>query len=333
MEDLYYEIDYGRLYEKIEEGTSEIFEFQGTYGSVKHLFIKRLIPVRVTDAPLYDLVTPYGYGGPVITECTEGKKAELVQEFICAFAEYCKENRIVSEFIRFHPLYGNAHDFKGWYEVIYKRPTLQTNLANCEDPILSEFSASCRRDIRHALKAGVEYRIILNPSDLNDFKEIYYKTMARNNAASVYYFDDDYFSKCIELFGKTLVLVEIKFQGEIIGMSLNFTCGKIIHAHLTGTLKDFHHLAPAYMLQYALTLWGKENGFDLIHLGGGRTGEKDDKLYLFKKKFGKNTELEYYYGYKIWDEKMYKELIEKTNTAHSFNGFPQYRQKSLSIKI
>ena len=327
MEDLYFELNYGRLYEDIEGGRCEVFEFQGTYGTVKHLFIKRLIPARLIDSPYYDLVTPYGYGGPVITECKEDKKAELVQEFIAAFQEYCKENRVVSEFIRFHPVFGNAHDFKDCYEVIYKRNTIQTNLADSEDPILCEYSASCRRDIRQALKAGVEYSIILSPSDLNDFKELYYQTMARNDADSVYYFDDSYFSKCIELFGNSLVVVEIKFQGKVIGMSLNFISGKIIHAHLTGTLKEFHHLAPAYVLQYALALWGKENGIDLIHHGGGRTGDPNDKLYLFKKKFGRNKELEYYYGRKIWNEEVYEKLCQAAGIKRETAVFPAYREK------
>lgn len=327
MKDLYFEFDYGKLYEEIEDGTCEVFEFQGNYGTVNHLFIKRLIPGRLTDTPFYDLVTPYGYGGPVIVACKEGKKAELAREFIAAFQEYCKENRIVSEFIRFHPVFDNAHDFKECYEVVYKRNTIQTNLADFNDPILSEYSASCRRDIRQALKAGVEYNIILNPTDLNGFKEMYYKTMARNDADSVYYFDDSYFSQCIELFGNSLVVVEVKFQGKVIGMSLNFVSGKIIHAHLTGTLKEFHHLSPAYVLQYALALWGKENGINLIHHGGGRTGEQNDKLYLFKKKFGRNKELKYYYGCKIWNEEIYGKLCQAAGIKGKTAVFPAYREK------
>jgi serine/alanine adding enzyme len=279
-------------------------------GTVRHLFIKREIPMPLFDELHYEIVTPYGYGGPLILNCLSGEEQKLVAEFEEAFQKYCTNNRIVNEFIRFHPIFGNAKDFEKCYNINFKRKTIQTNLKDYDDPILSEYSASCRRDIRHALKAGVEYRIILNPSSLDDFREIYHSTMKRNDADSIYYFDDDYFSKCLEFFGENIIVVEVWYKEQVIGMSLNFIYDKFIHAHLTGTLQEFHHLAPAYVQQYALALWGKENGMDLIHHGGGRTGEVDDKLYLFKKKFGRNKEFDYYTGTRIWNDEAYAKVKE-----------------------
>lgn len=327
MKDLYLEKDYGKLYEPIEKGTCEVYEFQGSKGKIRHLFIKRPISIDVPTGPFYDLVTPYGYGGPVITECADEDKAGLVAEFKEAFKDYCDEHKIVCEFVRFHPLIGNAQDFEGCYDVKFRRNTIQTNLSDHEDPILSEYSASCRKSIRQALKAGVEYKILLNPPDLKAFKEIYYSTMKRNTADSVYYFNEEYFSKCIELLGENLVVVEVSYQGEVVGMSLNFVYGDIIHAHLTGTLKEFHNLGTPYVLQYALAIWGKENGITVIHHGGGRTGEPDDKLYLFKKKFGRNQELKYFIGEKIWNDALYDILCHAADANKERDDFPAYRQK------
>ena len=63
--DIYFEENYGKLYEKMEGGKQEIFTFSCEYGKVRHQFIKRTI-----NGEWFDLITPYGYGGPVIVETT-----------------------------------------------------------------------------------------------------------------------------------------------------------------------------------------------------------------------------------------------------------------------
>ncbi|MDQ0428843.1 hypothetical protein QOZ98_001670 [Planomicrobium stackebrandtii] len=325
MKDIYFEKEYGRLYEKIEKGECEEFIYQHDLGTIRHLFIKRKIPTVLDGKVFYDLVTPYGYGGPRIISGRTEDRADLVAAFQQAFGEYCLENGIVSESIRFHPILKNHLDFSSCFELSFKRNTIQTRLAGIADPILTEYSASCRRDIRHGLKAGVEYRVIDHPENLEDFKQLYASTMQRNEAEAVYYFDDEYFQNCIDWLGDYLVIVEVKYEGIIIGMSLNFVCGDSIHVHLTGTRQEFHQLAPAYILQYALALWGKEQGKQLIHHGGGRTGEPDDKLYLFKKKFGRSEEFEYFVGKKIWNPAVYERLCQAVNAPLDDNQFPAYR--------
>ena len=94
---------------------------------------------------------------------------------------------------------------------------------------------------------------------------------------------------------------------------------------MSGTLGAFLHLSPAYVLRYAITLWGKEHGYELIHHGGGRTDSCDDSLYLFKKQFGKNTELEFWVGKKIWNDEAYSVLCDAVGVDHDTSYFPAYR--------
>ncbi|WP_298827289.1 GNAT family N-acetyltransferase [uncultured Planococcus sp.] len=333
MEDIYFLKEYGHLYEKIERGECLEFVFEHALGTVQHLFIKREIPIKLEGQLFYDLVTPYGYGGPRIVNGRDEDRLALAAAFEQAFGQYCLENEIVSEFVRFHPVLKNHLDFRHCYDQEFKRKTIQTMLAGTDDPIVTEYSASCRRDIRHALKAGVEYRVVAGPKDLKDFKELYTSTMQRNCAEPVYYFDDEYFQNCIDWLGDYLVVVEVSYQSSIIGMSLNFACGDFIHVHLTGTRQEFHQLAPAYVLQYALALWGKEQSMQLIHHGGGRTGELDDKLYLFKKKFGRNAELDYYIGNKIWNPTVYDLLCQTAGTPGNSQQFPSYRSQESAVPI
>ena len=293
------------------------------------MFIKREIPIKVNGAIYYDIVTPYGYGGPLIEECDEGNQPLLVEEFKETFQDYCNEHNIVSEFIRFQPVIDNALDFKNCYDVIYIRNTVGTNLKDFEDPVQKEFSKSTRKNIRKALQAGVQFNVTMAPNDFREFKAIYHETMARNKADSYYYFDDAYFQRLITYFGENMLLVEAVYEGQTIGIGLNFVYDNMIHTHLSGTLNDFHHLSPAYILQYALAVWGKENGIDLIHDGGGRTNSIDDKLYLFKKQFGKNTGFKFFIGKKIWHPAIYSELCKAADVEGELDYFPAYRSKAL----
>lgn len=332
MTDIYFNKDYGALYEKSENGCCETFEFQNALGSVSHLFIKREIPIALEgQPPYYDLVTPYGYGGPVMEAVDESAKKELAADFIRAFGEYCRDGNIVSEFIRFHPVMGNAADFVDSYETAFMRNTIQTRLADSADPLMSEYSASVRRDIRKGLKRGVEYKVTVNPENLDRFRELYFETMKRNEADDYYYFDEAYFAQCLDRLGPQLVTVEVSWRGMLIAMSLNFVSDGMLHVHLTGSLEDYHHLYAPSILQYALMQWGSDNGIRLIHHGGGRTNEPDDKLYLYKKKYGKAQELEFHTGKKIWNPEVYELLCKEAGVEDTGSFFPAYR-RDLRIK-
>ena len=316
--DIYFEENYGKLYEKMENGKQEIFSFSCEHGTVRHQFIKRSI-----DDEWFDLITPYGYGGPVITECTD--KEALVAAFSDAFSKYCQDNKIVSEFVRFHPLAENGPDFEPVYGSELVRHTVGTNLAAYSDPVAEEFSKSCRKNIRQALNKGVEYRVTEAPDSLDGFMEIYFDTMDRNEASEFYYFDKAYFRSCLEYFRKNILLVEAVYEEKTIAAGMYFVSDGTVHIHLSGTRSEYLHLSPAYILRYAVTVWAKEKGLSMIHHGGGRSNDEEDALYKFKKQFGKNTQLDFYVGRKIWNQEAYDLLCEKVNADRSSSFFPLYR--------
>lgn len=67
--DLYFEKNYGKLYECIESGIQEIFEYKDNNGKISNQFIKRKIDCNYKNEEYFDIVTPYGYGGPIINYC------------------------------------------------------------------------------------------------------------------------------------------------------------------------------------------------------------------------------------------------------------------------
>ena len=105
-----------------------------------------------------------------------------------------------------------------------------------------------------------------------------------------------------------------------------FAFKDIIHIHLSGTLSEYLFLSPAYILRYAVTLFGIENGYKLIHHGGGRTNSIDDSLYLFKKNFALKDDTYFYVGRKIWNKDIYNKLCEIKNVDKNEEYFPAYRK-------
>lgn len=324
--DIYFEENYGELYEEIENGKAKIFSYEDENGKITNQFLIREIPYKINGVTYFDIVTPYGYGGPIIEYCINNKENELVEAFEKKFKEYSIKNNIVSEFVRFHPILNNVEFFKEKYNSQCIRKTLGTNLKDFEDPIASEFSKSCRKNIRQAINKGITYKITESPNDLKKFKEIYYSTMDRNHATDYYYFEEEYFSKILKKFRENIILVEAIFEEKTIASGLYFVYNNTIHIHLSGTLSQYLFLSPAYILRYAVTKWGKEKGYELIHHGGGRTNDEKDTLFTFKKGFAKNTEFDFYIGKKIWNEEIYDKLCEVRKVGKNQDFFPAYRK-------
>ncbi len=327
MIDIYYDLNYAKLYENVEKGKAVAWRYEGVEGSVLHQFMLREIPLQEAETIWYDLVTPYGYGGPIIEKVNAGHtKSDLLEAFERDFSKYCKDNNVVSEFVRFHPILQNALDFKEMYNATMIRHTLGTNLKDYDDPVSAEFSKSCRKHIRQSLNKGVTWRITEQPENIDVFKEIYFSTMDRNHAQDYYYFDDAYFHQCLQTLRSQIIFVEALFEEKTIAAGLYFISNGIIHAHLSGTISEYLHLSPAYVLKYATACWGKEHGYALIHYGGGRSNQADDPLFVFKKKFAQNTQFEFYIGKKVWNQEQYSRLCEMEHISEEIDFFPAYRK-------
>ena len=324
--DIYYNKYYGKLYENTEHGKLETFELNSEYGKIEHIFIKREIEMN-NERKYYDIVTPYGYGGPIIMECND--KEKLLAQFKKNFTEYCAENNIVSEFIRFHPIFENALDFNNIYDVVYSRHTVGTNLKDFDDPVKAEFSKSLRKEIKKAENKGVSTRLILAPDNLFVFKKLYEETMDRNKADSYYYFPNSYYEYIIKYLKEEVLEIQLIYENEIIASEIYFIEGDLMHAHLLGSSQKMLDLNAGALLEAAAARWGHEHGYRYIHHGGGRTSAEDDSLYTYKKKYGKNTEFDFYIGKKIWNTEIYDKLVTKRekelNCKIESDYFPKYR--------
>lgn len=323
--DIYFEPDYARLYETDDNKAVE-YSFECEYGIITNLFLKRNVDIQISDGiQYYDLVTPYGYGGPVIHSATD--KEKLIAAYMENFKSFTARENIIAEFVRFHPIIGNALDFKEAYKAIYDRKTVGTTLTY-EDVIGTEFSKHKRKDIRRIFKnPEIRYEIDENPTSLDDFVEIYYSTMDRDGADDYYYFDKFYFQHMLESFRGHITTGKVFLGEKLIAMGVYFRYGKYLHAHLSGTISEYLKYSPAYILKYALAIYGHEKGYEVIHYGGGSSRSEENGLYKFKREFGKNTIFDFYIAKKVWNEEVYKSICDAVGANINTEFFPAYREE------
>lgn len=325
--DIYFNAEYAKLNEEIEHGTAETFRFECEYGSVQSVYIKRPAPYLVNGTEYFDAVTPYGYGGPLVIKTSDREK--LLSEYEIAYRNYCKEQGIVDEFVRFHPLMGNATDFQGLYHNELCRQTVAIDMQD-EDFYMVQFTSECRNRIKNAGKRGVIIDIDEKCEHIDEFIQLYYITMDKNNASDYYYFDKSYFERLLSISDCKFMMINALVEGEIIASVLYMISDGNMHYHLSANNPEYYKFAANNLIVYNACKYGNENGLKWQHLGGGLSSAPNDSLFRFKRGFGRTERnlKDFYIGKAVFMPEIYDELcsIAKANGVKNDGFFPAYRK-------
>ena len=273
-----------------------------------------VFPAILRDGPA-DVITPYGYGGPV-----GGDQARFWE----AYEEWCRANRVVTTFIRFHPLYANHRDAPSRVKVERLAGTVAWRLDE-EGDLFERMHRHHHRVVRKALAAGVEASATLAPESLERFVGLYEKTMERQEAAGFYYFPPEYWRALETELREHVVLFE---AGEDAAL-LCLASPPWLHYHLGASSEAGRKLGASTLLFLEAARWAEELGYTHFHLGGGVGGARDS-LYEFKLRFDPGGELEAAIGKAIHDEEAYRALAGPKAGLDGF--FPAYRAPSTTVK-
>ena len=315
--DIYFTDNYIKIYEDNNEGKLETFNFESEYGKCVYKYLKR----QIKEEDYFDITTAYGYGGPLFFDYKEENLEKLVEEYRVEFEKYCIENKIVSEFIRFHPLTENHKYMEKHMEVSYIRDTVYIDLINKED-ILRNMKNRCKRAIRKAINNNVT---VEESQDLDSFIDLYKKSMVRNNAKEYYFFRKEFFENTIKYLGKKVKIFNAIKDNRVISSAIIIYYEDYIHYHFIGNDYEYSTYRPSNLLIYEVSLWGHSIGAKYFHLGGGYTGN-DDNLFRFKKSFNPIGTKQFYIGKKIHIDSIYQKLVDKCNSNKESNYFPLYRE-------
>lgn len=270
--DFYHLPSYGALIAAHEGGEARALYVDDGRRSMLLPLIIRTIP----QSDFRDATSPYGYPGPLA--CGTDDPAFL-SEALNAGVATLRETRVVSLFVRLHPLLNSAPP-EGVGAVVLHGETVSIDLTVPSATRWAQMRHNHRRDITKAFRDGYVARVDPGLERFGEFKRIYRATMTRRSAAPYYLFDDAYFDRLQDALGDRLHLCVVEKDGVVAAAGLFIETDGIVQYHLGGTEEASISAEPSKLLIHAACGWAETRGNRSMHLGGGVGGAADSLLYF-----------------------------------------------------
>lgn len=322
--DVYWLSGYVRAFEINGDGQPLLFFYEDNDTRGINVVMKRDISNDdfftniVKQNQYFDFSSPYGYGGWII----EGEKSN---ELFHAYEKWCLGNTIISEFVRFHPVIMNNTACENNYEVVQLGKVITLDTTSPEI-IWSNLTSKNRNCIRKALKNDIKIYNGQYPQIYKVFMDVYTKTMDKDHADTYYYFGQEFYDSVLNDLPYNSQIFYAEYKDKIIAASIMLMVNGKMNYHLSGFLAEYSRLSPSNLLLYFAAVWASNNGYKTLYLGGG-VGGSEDNLFKFKKSFFRGDDLHsFYIGKKIFNKKIYDDLVQKRGTKDA-SFFPQYRSK------
>ncbi|PKM71549.1 MAG: hypothetical protein CVU91_13260 [Firmicutes bacterium HGW-Firmicutes-16] len=317
--DIYYLPEWLSLYARSDGEDYGYYTLQAINGTVIYPYVKRKAPYLVEDKQYYDIITPYGFNGPYIVECSN--KGKLLQTFDTDFSVYCEQNDIIAEYVRFSPWLKNHEDFCRLYSIRDNKRTIAIDLT-VADILADEIKSKRRNEIRKAQKEGVSISLDFHGKSTAEFYGLYQNTVNKNGIGSYYQFPYSFVQEHFSAIINKVFIANAEIDGRLISSSIFIHHGDNLHYHLSANDYSAVKYQGNSLLLYEVALWGKENGFKHLHLGG--VGAADKSLMDFKMSFTHSDGFPFYVGTKVRNEGVYNALA-KMHSDSKTNYFPVYR--------
>jgi lipid II:glycine glycyltransferase (peptidoglycan interpeptide bridge formation enzyme) len=320
--DIYFLPEYHRASEANGDGQALLFVAEDADGLYVHPFLLRPI-THVAGQPLgktyYDSTSVYGYAGPLASTTDPA----FIRRATAALNQWCQEQHVITQFVRFHPLLDNHKLVDDHCKVQFNRETVYVNLHSNEDALWNEYLSVNRNKVRKAWKEGLVCRDVTGSEGLSIFKQQYTATMDALQAQKIYYFSDDYYDTLLDMPGAMVKINAIFWQDIPIAAGLFMYYKEWVHYHLSGSDVEHRRLAPNNLLLHHIAINAGQQGYQKLHLGGGRTSDPEDSLFIFKAQISKQRG-SYYTGQCIHDTALYQELCDFWLAQNPGRVLPQF---------
>ncbi len=245
-----------------------------------------------------DIQSAYGYGGPI----SNTDDPQFLTTADHAFKQWARDNSVIAEFLRFHPLIPHGKWYAG--EVANNRETVHIDLAA---DLFEQYQTRRRTDVRRFLESGLRVERA-SPEVMQDiFPGLYKENMDKIGAADDYYFPDSYFDSLFRFEGVENWLAYSGDQVMAGAVILVSARAKVAEYFLGAKAQGSEqHRATIGLLHIAAEFY-KSMQYRYFYLGGGRSTAADDSLLFFKKGFSSSTS-QYQIGSRVYEPQQYTNL-------------------------
>ena len=290
-------------------------KFQSGKNIWLNTFELNFVDSNLTNSSLqyFDIQSPYGYYGPYANNYDK----KFIEAANVAFDNWCLENNIIAEFIRFNPLTDNFKLRKNC-ELLFDRMTLSNDLVKFKKNIIP-FKSKIMNQINNYKNYNVIIKKTTNQDDYFTFINIYKKKMKSIGSNIFYLFSDSYFRNLFELIKSNGFLILAYKDYKILVGCIILIDNKNAYYHLSANLdKSIPGLTNS--LLYKAMQHSSSINLSNFFLGGGNSKSENDNLYKFKEKMA-NMKHQYYIGKKIHNHDIYEFIIKKWE-----NKFPNLKK-------
>lgn len=251
------------------------------------LLLPMIVRATPGDEAACDAISPYGYPGPLF----QGKQdPDFSAGAYSAMVAHLREKRIVSLFVRLHPLLNpELLGIAAVGSVVEHGETVSIDLTATAEDIWSATRSGHRNEINRAIRAGHRAYIDADWKHEAAFVALYGATMHRLGASAGYMFGLDYLRALRLALGSRLHLCVVDIGGTIAAAGLFTEESGIVQYHLSGTDEAFARERPTKLMLHFVRGLMKERGNRVMHLGGG-VGAFRDSLFEFKAGFSKQRQ-------------------------------------------
>ena len=248
------------------------------------LIIRAIPPDLAGDEQWFDASCPRGYPGPIAGPQAPVQDDVFVARAIGALGDVLREWRIVSAFVRCHPLLSPSLDLlRGGGAIVEHGESVSIDLANTPAEAWGAIRENHRRAIVHARMNGYAMRVDESWARLDDFLVIHALAMDAHGAAAHWRIRRDYVMDLRTAVTPQLHLCVVEKDGELAAAALITEVDGIAEYHLAATAADHVWASPTKLLIEEVGRWARDRGNRVFHLAGSL--RHDDGLVHFKRGF------------------------------------------------
>lgn len=255
----------------------------------------------VLDTGFNDISSVYGFSGPLSS--TDDRA--FLNEAWEVFDQWSNENRIICEFIRFSVYSQNQHFAHPACDVLPNRP-ISVSLLD-DGSYFESLPAKTRNMIRRAQKEGLEAKMLEPRQGMSAFRELYQRTMQRNNASGFFDYTDEYYEGLLSLPRGELTLHGVFSGTQMVAAAIGLIYQKFGFYHLGASEHSVSRIGAGNLVIYDMVQTAARNGVRYFNVGGGRTTTQDDALFAFKRSNGNDVD-QFYIGKRVINRSVYEEI-------------------------
>nr|MCR4903436.1 GNAT family N-acetyltransferase [Butyrivibrio sp.] len=309
--DVYFTPEYNFLYEDYGDGLAFCFAYTEDNNIALYPFLKNSINELgyELDKEYFDIQGAYGYNGLISNTDNSG----FLARFWNKFDEWCKDNNIVAEFMRFHPVMKNYELAKEHFNMIYDRHTVYLDLTQSEEDIFAGFDKGTRQHVRKAAKT-IEIRPVqYSEENVEVFNRIYRENMEHVNSIPYLFFNKEHFRR---MFQQKNIEFFIAYQGNIpIACYSGLVSEEYYGNYLRASLTEYNRTGVNTLMYWSMIKSAKAHGCHYVHFGGGTSGDPENSLLHYKMNFSK-TLSDFYIGKKVHNQVIYNEIVKQWKEKH-----------------